>query len=553
MSFLAGLLCLSLGGGVLRIETDMARYEPGRPVEIHVFGAPAGEAAVRLRILHLDSPVWSATARQWTGDATYTWPSPRVGHGFMATADLVSKGGRVLAEASCGIDVSSHWTDFPRYGYLAHFGPELAGQAPKILERLARFHVDGIQFYDWQWRHHHPLSPDSEWRDIANRLTSASTVRSFIEEAHRRNMACMAYNLGFGGVDGYDQDGISPSWLLYHDRKAQEAYALSMPAGWATTKLDIFDPNNPNWRSAIYPRESEALRKFGFDGWHMDQLGDLGKVYDAQGRPVVVKDGFPALLAGAKESVPGDLIFNNVGGYGLDETIHSPVDAVYLEAWPFTGQKSYADLHEAIERMRVTGKSAILAAYMDYESAKRYEGHSPGVFNLPGVLFTDATIFASGGFHIELGDGSHMLCNEYFPNHNLEPDEGLLRALEPYYDFAVAYEDLLSGRDVHPADLPAKVEANQPVWSFARTAGERTVIHLINLAQPERTDWRDPQGTMSRPVPCRNVDLELTGDWRSAFVATPDDGLGLPMPVPIRDGHVVVPRLEYWSVVVLQR
>ena len=50
-----------------------------------------------------------------------------------------------------------------------------------------------------------------------------------------------------------------------------------------------------------------------------------------------------------------------------------------------------------------------------------------GEFNTPGVLLTDAVMFALGGSHLELGD--HMLCKEYFPNDNLEMDEesGLFR------------------------------------------------------------------------------------------------------------------------------
>ena len=40
-----------------------------------------------------------------------------------------------------------------------------------------------------------------------------------------------------------------------------------------------------------------------------------------------------------------------------------------------------------------------------------------GEFNTPGVLLTDAVMFALGGSHLELG-GDHMLCKEYFPNEN---------------------------------------------------------------------------------------------------------------------------------------
>jgi dextranase len=73
------------------------------------------------------------------------------------------------------------------------------------------------------------------------------------------------------------------------------------------------------------------------------------------------------------------------------------------------------------------GRAVVLAAYMDYNYASTHAGAQ---FNEPGVLLTDATIFASGGAHIELGDGHRILDNEYFPNHNLVPSQQLLDHLK---------------------------------------------------------------------------------------------------------------------------
>jgi dextranase len=518
-------------------------------------GSVVSGSRVRLRIYHLGTQIAPDWICHWSGVAEKIWQPPREGgHGYLAVAELISGRSQPLATAACGIDVSARWTDFPRYGYLSHFGPELTSSAGTTLEGLKRFHIDGLQFYDWQWKHHHPLPQSGTWVDIAKRPTSAEAVRAFIREAHSRNIACMAYNLGFGAVDGFEEDGISPDWLLYRDAARKSPYALTMPAGWATEKLYLLDPANAGWRSAIYLREKAALQSFGFDGWHMDQLGDLGTIFTASGKPVVLKNGFPALLAGAKANVPGSLIFNNVGGYGLAETLSSPVDAMYLEAWHWMGQKTYSELHRTIEQMRSSGKPAILAAYMNYERAKEFEGKPPGSFNLPGVLLADATIFASGGFHLELGDASKMLCNEYFPNHNLEPTKALLQSLQAYYDFVVAYEDVLSGADVRPVSVPVPLEGGVQgsVWTFCRQRGDRTIVHMINIAEPEKTEWRDPEGSYDQPKSLRNIRVKLTGTWHSAFVATPDDGLGVPHPIPIKDGQLTVPRLDYWTMIVLE-
>ena len=74
----------------------------------------------------------------------------------------------------------------------------------------------------------------------------------------------------------------------------------------------------------------------------------------------------------------------------------------------------------------------VFAAYMNYDKA----GSSTGEFNTPGVLLTDAVIFALGGSHLELGD--HMLCREYFPSTALQMNDVLKTAMIRYYDFMPA-------------------------------------------------------------------------------------------------------------------
>jgi len=58
------------------------------------------------------------------------------------------------------------------------------------------------------------------------------------------------------------------------------------------------------------------------------------------------------------------------------------------------------------------------------------------------VLYEDATIFASGGDHIELGDVDHMLDAPNYLNGNLYMSAGLQQSMVSYYNFLTAYEDL---------------------------------------------------------------------------------------------------------------
>jgi dextranase len=53
----------------------------------------------------------------------------------------------------------------------------------------------------------------------------------------------------------------------------------------------------------------------------------------------------------------------------------------------------------------------VFAAYLNYNKADN-GGSGDKMMNTPGVLLTDAVMFALGGSHLELGD--HMLSREYF-------------------------------------------------------------------------------------------------------------------------------------------
>lgn len=548
----------------LHVTTDCARYNVDQVVSISVKGPAVAGGRLIITCFSCGRELGSTPAPGvWSGSATIAWRPPQEdGKGYLAIAEVRAKDGSVALRGSCGIDVNSNWLRYPRYGYLSHFGPELAAHAGTIVEALKDFHLNGLQFYDWQWRHHHPLSGESQWHDIANRVNSRETIQAFISEAHRRNMACMAYNLGYGAVDGCFEDGVRQEWALFDDANATHPYHLTMPDGWGTKNLNIFDPGNADWRRFLFKRQAEAQAALGFDGWHMDQLGNPGQKFTKGGEAVRVDERYSVLLNDAKRHVPGALIFNNVGGYGLTEARDSTTDAMYAEMWEWEGQKTYSDIQNVIDRSRSGGKPSIVSAYMNYDRAKQNEGKAqPGDFNLSGVLLTDAAILASGGNHIELGDGQYMLDHEYFPNRNLVPSKDLLSRLKTYYDFAVAYEELLTAREIQPCtaessieDLPYSRDSEAgKIWTFARTDGRRTIVHLVNLLSAKDALWRDANGQRQPPQIVTNMKVRLPNGFSGiAWAASPDDGIGTATPLTIVKGSAVVPRLEYWTMIVLE-
>src|SRR5262249_19575495 len=138
-------------------------------------------------------------------------------------------------------------------------------------------HLNGFQFYDWQWKQHVPYSPADSWPDIANRNTLRSNITTMITAAHDFNIRAMNYNLMYGAygpanaTSGYGRDGsgVQPAWGLFSDgAQRQQLASDNLPAGWAAIDLALFDPNNIGWRNYIFGRENEVFNHYAFDGWH---------------------------------------------------------------------------------------------------------------------------------------------------------------------------------------------------------------------------------------------------------------------------------------------
>ena len=569
------------------IGTDRARYLPNTPVRVLVrlvngTGGPPFGGVLSLSCTHLGRPISSPPSQAFRlapgAEATlsFRWcpPAPDF-QGYLVEAKAHDSSGRLLGDENTAVDVSSSWTRFPRYGFLSRYPPQSAEESREIIRWLGGYHLNALQFYDWQFKHQRPLAgtisaPTSLWNDIAGRPTSRQTLLDLIRAAHGSGMAAMNYNLLYGAWAGYEHDGVAARWGLWKNRGGTVQDSLPMPGGWGTPNIFLFNPADPGWQRFLFAQEAQVFAAYPFDGWHVDQVGDRGEEYDAEGWPVTVWKTFQPFLNAAKTALHKTILFNNVGAYGLyDTAANSAEDAVYVECWEWAGQKTYNDLKTVIEQASLWsgGKAVILAAYNDRAHGNGFSPSHPGRFSAPGVRLTDAAIFAAGGSHIELGDDGRLLDNEYFPNSNLLPGPDLTRALRRDYDFLTAYENLLRGGLIPDTSaitlggVPSHPDAApDSVWAFAKAGGGFHVLHLINLIGEKGMAWRDDHADRPAPTPLTNLAVRYyardLGTIQEARWATPDRDIAS---APLRftqgaDGRgkyvrFTVPRLEYWDMI----
>ena len=258
---------------------------------------------------------------------------------------------------------------------------------------------------------------------------------------------------------------------------------------------------------------------------------------------------------------------NSVSSYGAQNIVGTgKVDFCYNEVWD--DESDFKALHTIIRANDAysDGKlRTVFAAYMNYGLS-----NSPGEFNTPGILLTDAVMMAIGGSHLELGD--HMLGSEYFPNENLTMSAELRTAIIRYYDFMTAYQNLLRGTDTR-SEFAAAVSCTDPslkltfnAWppktgnivTYARNVDDKQVISLLNFRNVDDLSWRDFNGTRRAPSLALDVPVSITTTKKvsNVWVATPDYHAGAVQQLAFRQQGdkltFTVPQLKYWTMIVIE-
>ena len=567
------------GDETMVCRTEKSMYAPGETATVCLEGLPAEATALRARLYSLERCVWD-----WQLPASKRFPlslPDADGRGYALEVEALDEQQNVLTSAFTAVDVSSSWTKFPRYGYVWDFTP--SADAESKADEMARYHLNGVQFYDWQYRHHRPLATDlSGWRDWSGRWISGDTVLAYLRGAHDRGMACMAYNLICAANETYltDGSGVQADWRLVRANGADFTCDMDAKLG-PVGVLQYFNLLNPDWQNYIFAQENRVFEAFDFDGWHGDTIGENGPMrtadggplgYDADGKPIyLVKDGYTAFLNAAKAAI-GDkyLAFNPVGAQGIENVNVSAVDVLYTEFWPWDRNANgrlyddYYTLHRAILGAceQSGGKSLIVAAYVNYRNPK-------AAFNPAAVRMLDCVVFASGGSRIELGNGGNMLSDEYFPaDGKKRMDDGLRSAVARLYDFLVAYENLLRdgqrpvSRTVRLENLPVSTDGrSDTVWCFAKADSSTEIYHFLNLTGTD-DGWRDEEQTKKPPIAHENVKTRLYTDYpvREVWLASPDGESPLPLPLEFQTGRdangayaeFTQPALEYWNLIFLR-
>lgn len=538
------------------LKKDKAKYVPQERVNFTTNKIISG-AVVRYKYLGKLLEEHDMSAQSWS----WTPPSTDFRGYMVEIVEKTNAGEEVLATVA--VDVSSDWTKFPRYGFLSKFGNLSETEVEAVIGNLKDHHINGLQFYDWHKKHHWPLpmednQPATAWKDIFWRDIYLSTIQNYIAEAKSNNMASMLYNLLFGAWNDFEQDGVSPQWMVYNDKLHRHPNMHELNG--QQSDILIADPSNEHWQNYIFQKTASVYEHLDFDGWHLDQLGNRGTVYDYNGYSLSLKSGYHDFLNKLSLRFPEKkMVQNAVDQYGQEEILSTPVHFAYTETWSASQYKDLASILETNATFSGGKLNTVLAAYMNYDLQS-------GNFNTSAVLLTDAIIFAFGGSHLELGE--HMLSSEYFPNSKLTMDNELKTKLRKYYDFMTAYQNLLrdGGTFAYPTVRSSSSAVSINSWppTVAKIAvvekqqEDRNILHLLNFDGVTSMNWRDNTGAQQAPKPKVDFELEIpvAQTITKVWFATPDVNGGASEELSFtQSGTKVtlrVPYMQYWGMLVFE-
>ena len=511
-------------------------FTPGEPISLfaELLTKVSADATIQLAIYHLADSIAEieipVSLDPGAHRVSLLWqPETKMLGGYGVRATLVHPRTEREGSYTTAFDVLTTWSDYPRYGFLCDFGPGRQ-DVEQVLDALLKYHINGLQFYDWLYRHDTLVSPTEEYVDPLGRPLSLHTVERFVGAAHQRGMAAMPYLAVYAASLEFAR--THPDWALYDE--------LGKPYTFEDF-LGLMDPSPGSpWIRHLLDQCGEALKRLSFDGLHVDQYGEPRSGFTAAGEPVDIPTAFASFVELLKKrygSAP--VTFNAVKNWPIDSLAKTPQDYLYIELWPSTPY--YRDILNVVleSRGKSSGKPLVIAIYLPAERPIN-------------VRLVDALILSGGATRIELGEDQRLLSDPYFPKHQAI-DLQLKRILRAYADFAVRYGELIGPRAEDLADL--ELALPDGVWSVARRSGSRLAINLINMAGLE-----DPVWTESHPAPqtLNNFPVRLFVDEKvqHVFYTCPDNDDLAMKPLSWSSGdrwiEVIVPSLEFWTMLVIE-
>ncbi len=477
--------------------------------------------------------------------------------------------GNVTSRLSTAFDAAYSWKSAPRYGFLSDFYKQDENDSEAV-KQMSKYHLNVVQFYDWMYRHDNLIPPVTYFTDPLNRELSMDAVKNKLKQCHDYGMKTMAYGAIYAaGREFFEKNR---DLALYNSNGDVQ----TLGDNWLF--IMNISPESP-WVGHIIGEFAKTVTLLDFDGMHMDTYGFPKAAFsrlNGQKKLERLERHYPDFINRARrelEALKEDvgIIFNAVGNWSVETVASAKQDAVYIEVWDPSDR--YIHLNHIISRAKELGrKPVILAAYLSAflkENGVNPE-HAENCF-----LLASGVIFASGGYHILLGENNGILADPYFVKYGVIRRE-FERTVRNYYDFIVRYQSLLYDPELTDKSMTHANGINEEyvfgnsefssygepdkVWTLIKEKPGTKVINLINLRGIASDVWNEAKTT--RPVPAEDIHIKVLIDEtvKKVILATPDHNNGIPAELEFTYSEhargvlleFTVPILDIWDLIYIE-
>lgn len=471
---------------------------------------------------------WPLKAGSNQKEIVFGVPANLSGGGYGVEARLSSGGEEARCETA--FDFLCDWAEFPRYGFVCDFTPDRQ-DAEATIQALARFHLNGLQFYDWQYRHDDLVPPTDEFIDPLGRPQSLQAVRDLIAAAHRHGMKAMPYLAIYAASAKFWH--AHPEMALYDEKHQLVPFGEEF--------LGIMDPTaGTGWSQHLLTECCHVLETLPFDGLHIDQYGEPQTGFNQEGEPVDLPRAFSDFIQAAVDQHPRrPVLFNAVKNWPIDSLTKAPVAFNYIEIWP--PKITYWEVAEIVRNARhLSGQKPVVIAL--YIPANRPINN----------LLADAVIHACGGTRIEVGENGRLLSDPYFPKHEaMSPSlgEGIRRQTE----LLMRYSDWISPQVSE--NEAVQVTAPAGVFTAYRDAKAGASISLVNLQAGVPLNWNEDHAAPEK-FKDFEVSLAFSEPVENVWLSTADQDSLAAVSIHFMQTEgkltVIVPELKIWDVLLIK-
>lgn len=393
--------------------------------------------------------------------------------------------------ASGAINVAANAQEDPIEAYVDPQAMQSVTDYSTITDNLAQYHIGLVQFYDWGYRHDEPYTTAATWQNLQNIPVTKTETTSLIQAFWKYGVFNQLYTSWNGAYSDWptadtsvkigmgvftNQCGLTGTCTVNDQFWTASGWKSF---GWVVDGSVQENPANGYWMSWIASQYQAAMSGWGFNGVHLDTMGDpigstlpdgttLQTLYNGQGQALPDLGDYLANFANYVQSYTGVCTdINLVSGWNLQgESVNGNSCNMYIEPHPeFNNYPYFASVDALVQQMREWTSRPLITAYYPQQVLsgsldKSYAisgdtvtvcdptSNSSCTASNPGIELMLGQIAVSGASELAMGDYDHLIPGPFFPRATLKIDSDLQQYLADYWNWFVASRDLLRGNNV---------------------------------------------------------------------------------------------------------